>query len=59
MTNPPSEQKLMHYAPTQKRLRQLDPMCGYLPPDDDISLDPRRCTCVECLGWITPSQESK
>lgn len=55
--NRTSEKQVVHYALTQKRLRQLDPMCGYLPPDDDISMDPRRCTCTECLDWIKPAQE--
>jgi hypothetical protein len=44
----------MHFAPTEKRLRQREPMCGYVGIDDEICTDPGLCTCPECLDWITP-----
>lgn len=50
--NPSEDKKTVHFAPTLKRLRLLDPMCGYVGPNDDISTDPRQCTCRTCLDWI-------
>lgn len=44
----------MHYAPNKKRLELKVPMCGYMAPDDEISIVPRLCTCPECLDWIRP-----
>jgi hypothetical protein len=49
----------MHYAPTEKRLRIKDPMCGYVPPGDEICRDPNLCTCPECLDWIKPDHDSQ
>lgn len=44
----------MHFAPTEKRQSQLDPMCGYVAPSDEICTDANLCTCPECLDWIKP-----
>lgn len=44
----------MHYAPTEKRLNQKDPMCGYVGTNDEICCDADLCTCPECLDWIRP-----
>jgi hypothetical protein len=52
MTDNKSTEQIVHFAPSQKAMRQVQPMCGYVGPDDDISMDPRRCTCQECLDWI-------
>lgn len=48
----------MHFAPTERRMRLRDPMCGYVAPNDEICTDPKLCTCPECLDWIgTPEQD--
>lgn len=57
-SDPVTSERIVHFALTQKQLRQVNPMCGYIAPDDDISIDPRRCTCTECLDWIKPAQEA-
>jgi hypothetical protein len=46
------EKKLVHFAPTLKRFRLSDPICGYVGPADEVSTDPHLCTCRECLDWI-------
>ena len=43
---------IIHFAPTERKLRLLDPMCGYVGPADDISTDQKLCTCPECRDWI-------
>ena len=52
---------MIHFAPTERRLRLLDPMCGYVSPTDDVSMDASKCDCPECLDWIrlTETEESK
>jgi len=45
----------MHYAPTELRRRQRNPMCGYVSTNDEICTDPALCTCPECLDWIRPA----
>ena len=46
-----------HFAPTLKKLEQLDPMCGYVGPNDMVSLDRDKCTCQDCLDWMRPPSE--
>jgi hypothetical protein len=55
--NERTKEQIVHFAPSQKAMRQVQPMCDYVGPADDISMDPRRCTCTECLDWIKPAQE--
>jgi hypothetical protein len=47
----------MHYAANARHLRALDPICGYLPPDDKICCDARLTTCPECLDWVQPNHD--
>jgi hypothetical protein len=58
MTAPTADRKIVHLAPTLKRLRTSDVMCGCVGPQDEVSLDPKRCTCQECLDWITAPTEA-
>lgn len=53
----PKEQ-IVHFAPSMKAMRQIQPMCGCIGLDDDISTDPRRCTCQECRDWIEAPSEA-
>ena len=49
---------VVHFAPTLKKLEQLDPMCGYVGPTDMVSLDRDKCTCQDCLDWMrSPSED--
>jgi len=50
------KKQIVHFAPTMTRMRQLSPICGYLGPEDDLSIDRRRCTCTECLDWISSAE---
>lgn len=49
--------KVVHYAPTQRRRDERDPMCGYAAPGDAVSGDVQLRTCQECLGWVAPERE--
>src|ERR1700753_921209 len=49
----------VHFAPTEKRLRQQDVMCGYVATGDAVSLDPNACTCEDCRAWIFPTKEKE
>jgi hypothetical protein len=49
----------MHYAPTSRRLKIKDPVCGYVALDDEICMDPTLCTCPECLDWIRPDHDKE
>jgi len=46
------EHMLMHYAQTEKGLRQKNPMCGHVGPSDEICMEADLCTCPDCLDWI-------
>jgi len=52
-----TDEKVVHFAPTEKRLRQEDVMCGYVAPGDTVSMDPQACTCGDCRDWIFPPDE--
>jgi hypothetical protein len=51
--DPVTTEPITHFAPTEKRERQQDVMCGYVAPGDKVSTDRNSCTCPECLDWIT------
>jgi len=46
-----------HYAPSDKALRQQNPMCGYVGTGESISRDPTACTCADCKDWLRPPSE--
>lgn len=48
--------QVTHWAGSQKKLEQRDPICGDAG-DDPISLDGANCTCVFCLDWIRPDHD--
>lgn len=52
-----SETKVVHFAPTEKRLKQRESMCGFVPDEDELSTDPAAVTCQDCVDWITPPGE--
>jgi hypothetical protein len=52
------ETKVVHFAPTEKRVRQRDPMCGFAPEEDAISTDPEAVNCQDCADWIKAPSEN-
>jgi hypothetical protein len=54
--DPVPTEPITHFAPTEKRERQQDVMCGYVAPGDSVSMDPQACTCSDCRDWISPQE---
>lgn len=44
--------KVIHFVPSEKAERQLNSMCGYVGPQDEVSRDWKACTCQECRDWL-------
>ena len=42
----------MHFAPTERRMEQRIPICGYMNAVDEICLDTKLVTCPECRDWV-------
>jgi len=55
-TLPTDVEVVTHFAPTAKKFNQRDVMCGYVGPNDVVSMDSAACTCTECLDWIRPPE---
>lgn len=52
-----SETKVVHFAPSEQRVKLRDPICGYAAPEDELSTNRDEITCQECGDWIGVSVE--
>jgi hypothetical protein len=49
---------VIHFAPSEKALKQRNSMCGFVPDEDQLSTDPAAVNCQDCADWITAPREA-